>query len=184
MWQTCMHLIWLNWQAKCGRQLGKSPNRFCNSHGLNQLSTDSYKRPTSQHVDVWSSFRASHQPTFTKTTAFRLNCISQPSQKRWWKDAYLNHHGSPSLKLKNDHRVFFFAAAPKKRRVSLGTSTANFPECRERERRKSRRSSSFPEPLSCLRICDNWTFGESIDVSSWWSFSKMYYVYIILYHIF
>lgn len=168
MWPTCMHLIWVNWQAKCERQVSLQTDSTILT-AWTSLAPIATRCMVNTLMFETASGLGCHQPTFTKTTAFRLSCISQPSQKRWWKDAYLNHHGSPSLKQKN-LTVFFFAAAPKKRRVSLGTSTANFPECRERERRKSRRSSSFPEPLSC--------------VSSWWSFSKMYYVYIILYHIF
>ena len=158
MWPTCMHLIWVNWQAKCERQVSLQTDSTILT-AWTSLAPIATRCMVNTLMFETASGLGCHQPTFTKTTAFRLNCISQPSQKRWWKDAYLNHHGSPSLKLKN-LTVFFFAAAPPKTAVFFfGTSTANFPECRERERRKSRRSSSFPEPLSCLRI---W------QVDIWW----------------
>ena len=88
-------------------ELIRSPNRFCNSHGLNQLSTDSYKMH-GQQVDIWSSFRARLPPTnLHKTTTFRWNirlkvywkvgsiksCISHHPRK-----IHKNHRGSPALK--------------------------------------------------------------------------------------
>ena len=182
MWPTCMHLIWVNWQTKCERQVSLQTDSTILT-AWTSLAPIATRCMVNTLMFETASGLGCHQPTFTKTTAFRLNCISQPSQKRWWKDAYLNHHGSPSLKLKN-LTVFFFAAAPKKR-------LCFFLELPRRIfRNAGRESGANPEgalPFQSHLVVfeyDKWTFGESIDVSSWWSFSKMYYVYIILYHIF
>ena len=169
-----MHLISVNWQAKCGRQLGQSPKRFCNSHGLNQLSTDSYKMH-GQHVDVWSSFRG-----LTPANLHQNNSIPL---KFSWTIATIKLHLSPSQKrqkrcisqspwiaifeAKKPHLVFFLPRPPK---------TACFLELPRELRNAGRESGANPKGAlpfqSHLLSSDMWQV--DIDVSSSRSFSKMY----------
>lgn len=162
---------------------GKSPNGFYNSHGLNQLSTDSYKMH-GQHVDVWNSFRARLPPAnLHQNNSIPLKLHIPTIPEKMMKRCISQSPWIAILEAKKPHRVFF-AAAPKKR-------LCFFLELPRRIfRNAGRESGANPEgalPFQSHLVVfeyDKWTFGESIDVSSWWSFSKMYYVYIILYHIF
>ena len=106
MWPTCMHLIWVNWQAKCERQVSLQTDSTILT-AWTSLAPIATRCMVNTLMFETASGLGCHQPTFTKTTSIPLKLHIPTIPEKMMKRCISQSPWIAILEAKKPHRVLF-----------------------------------------------------------------------------